>query len=146
MKKHKNLAKFATFIRNALIVLGSLLILVALMLLIFYFVFRPKLDEKQETSLTKPIRPEHRVLFIDSFSPTYSLYEQQERGLQEGLYSNDIIYDVVYMDTKNYGSEEDIEKFYRFFKERRCIPWLSPSTSIAKSIKTLLTMPYAPMA
>lgn len=118
MKNRKNLAKFATFIRNALIVLGSLLILVALMLLIFYFVFRPKLDELEASAITKPIWPEHKILFLDSFSPTYSTYDQQERGLQEGLYTNDISYDVVYMDTKNYGSEEDIEQFYRFFRER----------------------------
>ena len=55
MEKRKNLAKFATFIRNALIVLGSLLILVALMLLIFYFVFNPSLHQKQASSITEPI-------------------------------------------------------------------------------------------
>lgn len=118
MKKQKNLAKYATFIRNSLIVLGSLLILVALMLLIFYFVFNPTLQKKQASSITEPMWPDHRVLFLDSFTPTYSSYDLQEKGLQEGLYTNNISYDVVYMDAKNYGTDEEIEQFYRFFKER----------------------------
>ena len=118
MEKRKNLAKFATFIRNALIVLGSLLILVALMLLIFYFVFNPSLQQKQASSITEPIWSKHKVLYIDSFSPTYPSYDLQEKGIQEGLYPNNISYDVVYMDSKNYGTDEDIDQFYRFFKER----------------------------
>ncbi|MBP5359045.1 MAG: hypothetical protein J6Y69_07655, partial [Treponema sp.] len=118
MKNQRNLARFATFIRNALIVLGSLLILVALMLLIFYFVFNPSLQEKQASSITEPIWTKHKVLFLDSFSPTYPSYDLQEKGLQEGLYTNDISYDVVYMDSKNYGSKEDLKHFYNFFKER----------------------------
>ncbi|MBP5451955.1 MAG: EAL domain-containing protein [Treponema sp.] len=118
MKQRKNLAKFATFIRNALIVLGSLLILVALMLLIFYFVFNPTLKGKNDSSNMDPMWPTHKVLYLDSFSTTYPSYNLQEAGLKEGLYTNNISYDVVYMDTKNYGTEEEISQFYQFFKER----------------------------
>jgi diguanylate cyclase (GGDEF)-like protein len=39
-------------------------------------------------------------------------------GLENELYVDGIEFDVVYMDTKNFRTEEDIKEFYHFFKQR----------------------------
>jgi len=56
-----------------------------------------------------PSEVNHKVLFLCSYDPMYYTYKDQIRGLEEGLYSNGIEFDISYMDTKIYGSDKDIE-------------------------------------
>jgi len=73
---------------------------------------------KSKESVHVPVEVSHRVLFLSSYNPLYFTYESQTRGLNQALYPKGIEYDVVYMDSKNHGSDEEIEAFYKFFKER----------------------------
>ncbi len=101
------------YIRYTLTVIGALVLVAALFML--------ALLTKTETDtgpILEPIRVNHRVLFLCSYNPLYFTYEAQETGLKEALYPHGIEFDVVYMDTKNYGTEEDIQDFHDFLKER----------------------------
>lgn len=101
------------YIRYTLTVIGALVLVAALFML--------ALLTKTETDtgpVLEPTRVNHRVLFLCSYNPLYFTYEDQENGLKEALYPNGIEFDVIYMDTKNYGNEEDIDDFHDFLKER----------------------------
>ena len=65
-----------------------------------------------------PDEVKHKVLFLSSYDPMYYTYKDQIRGIEEGLYSNDIEFDICYMDTKIYGTDQDIEEFYKYFSKR----------------------------
>ncbi len=101
------------YIRYTLTVIGTLMLIAAL----FMLAMIAQKDDNSYT-VTEPARVTHRVLFICSYNPIYFTYEAQSNGLKEGLYPRGIEYDVVYMDTKNYGAEEEIEDFHDFLKER----------------------------
>ncbi len=104
-------------VRNLLVAGGVLFFLLAVVLLIMTFVFKPE-EETEVAEVSEPTAPDYKVLFLDSYSPTHVSYPAQERGIKAGLYSNNISYDVIYMDTKNYGSQEEIDAFYAFFRDR----------------------------
>lgn len=103
-------------LRNFLFAFGVILVAFAVCLIINVAVLNSENDS--ELQMTEPSKPDFKVLFLDSYSPTHSSYPAQEEGLKKGLYSNNISYDVVYMDTKNYAGEDDIASFHDFFKER----------------------------
>ena len=65
-----------------------------------------------------PSEVKHKVLVLSSYEPTYFTFEDQEIGLKEGLYPNGIEFDTVYMNTKKFGTAEDIETFHDYFKDR----------------------------
>ncbi|MCR5725079.1 MAG: bifunctional diguanylate cyclase/phosphodiesterase [Treponema sp.] len=65
-----------------------------------------------------PAKVSHRILFISSYDPLYFTYEFQRKGIESGLYPSATEYDVVYMDTKNYGTPKDIQAFHDFLKKR----------------------------
>ena len=65
-----------------------------------------------------PSEVKHRVLFLCSYEPTYFTYDDQELGLKEGLYPDGIEFDVIYMNVKKFGTDEDKNKFYDYFKGR----------------------------
>ena len=109
--------KIKSSVKNVLIVLGIMLMIFSVLLIAYRMVKNPPTEEK-DSEIPEPSSPEYKVLFLDSYTPTHSSYSSQERGLKEGLYLNNISYDVVYMDTKNYGSVSDVEDFYGFFKKR----------------------------
>ncbi|MBR1478193.1 MAG: GGDEF domain-containing protein [Lachnospiraceae bacterium] len=73
---------------------------------------------RREPEAEHPVNVEHRVLFISSYTPVYFAYSTQEKGLDESLYKNGIEYDVIYMDSKNYASEEDTAAFYALLRTR----------------------------
>ena len=70
------------------------------------------------TEVTSPVDVAHRVLFISSYNPLYFTFDDQEKGLKEGLYPNGIEYDVAFLDSKNYNSAEDIKAFHDFIRSR----------------------------
>lgn len=69
-------------------------------------------------SVQRPTMVNHRVLFLCSYNSLYFTYDDQVTGLKEAFYPEGIEFDVVYMDTKNYGSDQDILDFHDFLKER----------------------------
>ena len=75
-------------------------------------------DLKNKAQVEAPIKVNHRVLFISSYDPLYFTYADQKSGLESGLYPNGIEYDVVYMDSKNYNTQQDIFSFHDFLKKR----------------------------
>ena len=101
------------YIRYTLTVIGTILLIAALFMLAMI-----TQKDDNNSSVTEPTRVTHRVLFLCSYNPIYFTYEAQSNGLKEGLYPHGIEYDVIYMDTKNYGSQEEIEDFHDFLKER----------------------------
>lgn len=105
-------------IKNLLITLGLILIFNAIFLITYKIILNPDVDSMEDSTLTEPSAPDFKVLFLDSYSPTHTSYGAQEEGLKQGLYPNNISYDVIYMDTKNYGSQEQVDDFYEFFKKR----------------------------
>ena len=69
-------------------------------------------------SVQRPTMVNHRVLFLCSYNSLYFTYDDQVEGLKQALYPNGIEFDVVYMDTKSYGTPNDKLVFYEFFKNR----------------------------
>lgn len=104
------------FTRYALLIAGTAILVAAAIMVARNFMI--PLSDTAGKPIQEPSSPSHKVLFLDSYSPTHSSYPLQEEGLKKGLYKNNISYDVIYMDTKNYNSEKDLEDFYRFFKTR----------------------------
>ncbi len=60
----------------------------------------------------------HRVLLLCSYNSQYYTYNAQIDGFYQGLYNNGVEFDVMFMDGKNYNTEEDHRDFYTFFKAR----------------------------
>ncbi|MBQ7583091.1 MAG: bifunctional diguanylate cyclase/phosphodiesterase [Lachnospiraceae bacterium] len=71
-----------------------------------------------EAPVTSPVEVAHRVLFLSSYNPLYFTYEAQAKGLEEGLYPNDIEYDAAFLDSKNYPDAKDKQAFHDFIKSR----------------------------
>ncbi len=101
------------YIRYTLTVIGTLMLIAALFMLAM-------IARKDDTDyeISEPTKVTHRVLFLCAYNPLYFTYEAQESGLKEGLYPHGIEFDVVYMDVKNYGTQEDIRNFHDYLKER----------------------------
>ena len=68
--------------------------------------------------MRRPNVVEHKVLFLCSYDPMYYTYKYQISGLENSLYDHGIEFEPCYMDRKNYGSEDDLEEFYHYFKHR----------------------------
>lgn len=80
-------------------------------------------DYRQETQVTDdsvdlPVEIAHRVLYISSYNPIYYSSAEKEEGLKESLYPEGIEYDIVYMDVKNFVTEDDLLAFHDFLKRR----------------------------
>ena len=100
------------YIRYTLTVIGTMMLIAALFMLAMI------VRKEDNNTISEPVEVTHRVLFLCSYNPIYFTYESQSNGLKEGLYPRGIEYDVVYMDTKNYGTQKDMEDFHDFLKER----------------------------
>lgn len=101
------------YIRYTLSILGVLLLLASI-----YELIRISHSDELSSSVQRPAMVSHRVLFLCSYNPLYFTYNDQIEGLKETLYPNGIEFDVVYMDTKNYGTDHDIQVFHDFLKDR----------------------------
>ena len=80
-------------------------------------------DYRQETQITDttvdiPVEITHRVLYISSYNPIYYSSAEKEEGLKDSLYPQGIEYDIIYMDVKNFATEEDLLAFHDFLKRR----------------------------
>ena len=114
--KHMNYSehkKIFNYLRSVLAAIGFFLLIAAIIMLIAFV-----RSEKDTDSVTEPTIVNHRVLFLCAYNPLYFTYESQIEGLKEGLYSHGIEFDVIYMDAKNYGSEEDLLVFHDFLEQR----------------------------
>ncbi len=105
--------KLFSYIRYALSAIGAILLVLSIIELLY--VVR---SEEEEPEVSRPTMVEHRVLFVCSYNPLYFTYNDQVDGLKQALYPEGIEFDVVYMDTKNYGKAEDIKDFHDFLKKR----------------------------
>lgn len=106
----------STKIKHGFLILSLILAVVSISMLIYNFSVAENANLTNE--IVEPANPDYHVLFISSYSPVYETYESQISGLENGLYKNNITYDVVSMDTRNYGSREDSEDFYDFLSKR----------------------------
>ncbi|MBQ7678273.1 MAG: EAL domain-containing protein [Butyrivibrio sp.] len=104
-----------SLLRWMLTTAGMLLIVLSVVWLIL-MVNRQQQGRPLEVEI--PSETAHRVLFIGSYTPQYFTYESQAAGIEEGLYPNDIEYDVVYMDAKVYPGEDNKEHFRQFLESR----------------------------
>lgn len=60
----------------------------------------------------KPLLWAKQVLFISSYSERFETVDLQKRGIHEVLDKAEIPFDVVYMDMKQYNTEENEQLFY----------------------------------
>ncbi len=109
--------------RRILAILRMISVLFSVICLIVsvFLMFRMIASDRQvseKDAVSPPVEVEHRVLFICSYNPLYFTYDLQIKGIEEGLYPNDIEYDVVFLDSKNYNEPKDSEAFYDFLKSR----------------------------
>ncbi|MBQ9606228.1 MAG: hypothetical protein IJV16_03530, partial [Lachnospiraceae bacterium] len=109
--------------RHLLGILRRVLVILSIVCLVgvVFFMFRMIVsdnDSSEASNATAPVAVEHRVLFISSYNPLYFAYDAQIKGLKEGLYPNNIEYDISYLDSKNYSREEDVRAFHDFIKSR----------------------------
>ncbi len=110
------LKNHSVIIKHILLVLSLILAIVSIAMLIFNFDAAER--EHLRENIVEPADPDYHVLFISSYSPVYESYTSQVSGIENGLYKNNITYDVVSMDTKNYGTREDVDDFYDFLSKR----------------------------
>ena len=75
-------------------------------------------SQKPKKQTFREIDSFHRVLLLRSYHPSYFTYETQERGLAKCAFSDEIEYDIFYMDTKTYNTEADLQVFHDFLKSR----------------------------
>ncbi len=98
------------------------LILGVICLILAIFFLRTLVTEDVGTPYKRPGNyvesVQHRVLLFCSYTPIYYTFEEQIAGFDEGLCENGIEYDVIFMDGKNYASDEDHEAFFNFLVQR----------------------------
>ncbi len=99
--------------RYAFTAIGVLLLIAAILTLILSI-----RSDNRSDDVRRPTEVNHRVLFLCSYNSLYFTYDDQVEGLKQALYPHGIDFDVMYMDTKNYGTPEDKLVFYEFFKDR----------------------------
>ncbi len=107
-----NKRKFLIITRGLFFLIGIVCFFITLIMLAY------QLHEKDAFRIKKPLNTNHKILFLCSYEPMYYTYRYQMAGLENELYVDGIEFDVVYMDTKNFRTEEDIKDFYHFFKQR----------------------------
>lgn len=66
----------------------------------------------QDTDPVQPYEPVNHVLFISSYSESFSTVHLQKKGLND-VFGTNVQMDVEYMDTKQYGSQENTDLFYQ---------------------------------
>ncbi|WP_078038075.1 bifunctional diguanylate cyclase/phosphodiesterase [Oribacterium sp. C9] len=103
---------FLRIARGVFFLIGIVCFMITLIMLAY------QLYEKDSYRIDKPHQADHKVLFLCSYDPMYFTYKYQIEGLEDELYSNGIEFDVVYMDTKKFRSEDDLKEFYHFFRQR----------------------------
>ena len=101
-------------IRTASISVSTVCLIFAFVFLLNFVSIKDDVHEESQY----PLDVSHRVLFISSFNPLYFTYDAQITGLEKSLYPRGIEYDVVYMDVKKHGSDEEILAFHDFLKAR----------------------------
>ncbi len=101
------------YLRIVLTVIGVVCLITALVMLAYYIE-----DDNENKTPENPSIVEHKVMFLSSYNPLYFTFYEQEKGLKEVLYGEGIEYDVFFMDTKRYNSDEDILAFYEYFKTK----------------------------
>ncbi len=103
-------------VRKLCLVIGVWWMLIAIAYSFYVFIInRGNITLKD---ISAPDNPEYEILFLRSYNSRFETYHTQENGIRAGLYGNDISYDVLEMDYKNYGTEEDVVDFYEFAKKR----------------------------
>lgn len=78
-------------------------------LLFRQFVFN---DFFEDSSIQKTNPTEGRVLYISSYDPNYSASEVHLEGIKQAFEENNILFEVFYMDMKNYYTKENFLNFY----------------------------------
>ena len=77
--------------------------------LIFEILNVNKVSEAAET---------HRVLFISSYNGAFETYPELMKGLTNIFYEEGILFDIEFMDTKRFNTEENYNNYYQFLKYR----------------------------
>ena len=111
MDKDRN--KLLYYMRYSLTVVGVFILIAAIIELV-----RVAKTDDLSSSVQRPTMVNHKVLFLCSYNSLYFTYDDQITGLKETLYPAGVEFDVVYMDTKNFGTDKDILDFHDFLKER----------------------------
>jgi diguanylate cyclase (GGDEF)-like protein len=70
------------------------------------------------TNKTSQAAEVHRVLFISSYHGAFTTYPDQIEGLTNVFYEEGILFDIEFMDTNRFHTEENYSNYYQFLKYR----------------------------
>ncbi|WP_149554498.1 bifunctional diguanylate cyclase/phosphodiesterase [Treponema pectinovorum] len=101
-----------------LIIFAGSGILAGILMLLFQFIFRAPKVEKNPFFTQSPIG---RVLYINSYDPSYIVTKIQLHGVDEILTKENILYEVMYMDILDSYSTEHYELFCQSVKHKLSI-------------------------
>ncbi len=96
-------------------IFAGIFLLVGIVVLVFEFIGRVKTSVKSEFFLEPTIG---NVLYINSYDHSYVVSKQQLKGVEEAATNAHIFYEVNYMDTLNYDSQENYKLFYQSLKNK----------------------------
>ena len=98
--------------------LSIVFFVLAIVLMVVFLSAERTAEENKQLSRQNYVESTKRILFIRSYHSSYFTHEDQNRGLDRSLIPNGIEYDIFFMDTKGYGSENDKRVFHDYLKER----------------------------
>ena len=111
MTKQSTLQK----IRIVFIVLSVICLFVAMIFL------RQFVTTDDDASMSGPVykgEVQHRVLLLCSYTSQYYTFSPSIEGLRDSLDPNGIEFDVMFMDAKKHGSNQDVQTFHNYFVQR----------------------------
>lgn len=90
------------------------LVFLSFLFLLIFTIENPIYAQSKNLIISKT--EDKRVLFISSYSPSFSTFFQQIDGLKQGFKSSNIQIDIEFMDTKRFVTKENIHNFYTNLK------------------------------
>ena len=101
----------------SLIVVAAIGLLIGVSVLFVRFIGH--LGTKDDKTALAP--PQFSVLYICSYDPNYEVSNSQFEGISKVFNSNNIHFDSLYMDMKNFDTAENYELFYNTVKYKSSI-------------------------
>lgn len=79
---------------------------------------RSSSEAEAKNAVTEPDDAKGTVLFLASYSPSFTTFDDEQDGVQKALYAGGYQLDTITMDAKLYSSEEDLKAFHDLMAER----------------------------
>ncbi len=100
---------FGQALRGISVICVCIVLISVLMTLNQYY---SSVEHSSQTSDPRFATGEENVLFISSYSATYMTFPEQQAGIDSVFYPNNVAYDILFMNAKEYGSAQAERNFY----------------------------------